>query len=188
MLSRAQVTDEASRREPVVRLADALAEVNRDRRFEGLRHLGEAMAEHDLRAALALGERIPDNNDKVEFLRAVFAKWAEREPAQALAQSMSYPAGLLRSETLEGALGTLGRARTSRGGGLARFQCLGTAEGRVVGDGSDGMGGERFRSGRRMVRGDRFHFAKRSERPRHGMGGPRPEQRRAMGGVAARSR
>ncbi len=91
-------------REMVTRLSDALAETNREARNESLHHLAESLAEHDVATALAMGARIPDENDKVEFLRTVFAKWAMREPAQALAQALGYPAGLVRSETVTGAI------------------------------------------------------------------------------------
>ena len=90
--------------EPLTRLSDALADTDRDRRHEALRHLAESLAERDLKAALDMDAWIPDGQDKVEFLRAVFAKWAAHEPAQALAQALMYPPGMLRAETLNGAL------------------------------------------------------------------------------------
>ncbi len=91
-------------REPSARLADALADSDRDHRRESLRQLAESLAERDMRAAIEMGAQIPKENDKAEFLRAVFGKWAAREPAQALALALAYPPGMLRAETLNGAL------------------------------------------------------------------------------------
>ena len=97
---------QAGEHENFTLLASAIADSNRDRRYEALRHLAETVAAHDVKAALDMSGRITDGNDKIEFLRAVFAKWAEREPARALAQALLFPAGTLRAETLNGALNT----------------------------------------------------------------------------------
>lgn len=89
----------------VSELSAALSEADRDRRCESLRHLAGVLASQDVRAALEIGGRIPDCNDQREFLRSVFAQWAAAQPVEALSRALAYPAGLLRSETLNAALG-----------------------------------------------------------------------------------
>ena len=86
-------------------LSDAISNPDRDARAEGLRHLAERLAGEDIKKALALGAKIPDANDKIEYMRALFAAWAKRDPAAALdfAKAQFKP-GLLQSETMIAAI------------------------------------------------------------------------------------
>lgn len=86
-------------------LNDALTTANRDARAEALRHLAERLVEEDPMKALEVGNRIPDANDKLEFMRALFAAWAGKDPKTALDYlTAHFKPGLLQSESLDAAM------------------------------------------------------------------------------------
>ncbi|HEX5175902.1 MAG TPA: hypothetical protein VFV83_02680 [Chthoniobacteraceae bacterium] len=87
-------------------LADALAETDRMRRAEALRTIAFAVTANDVPAALDLAAQVGDGAGKTDFLSAVFVKWAEREPAQALAHALTCSEVRLRIATVSGALQT----------------------------------------------------------------------------------
>lgn len=103
--ARAQEKAEPDRRDPFSVLADALATTDRDARAESLRHLAERLVAEDVKKALEVGNRIPDANDKLEFMRALFAAWAGKEPKAALDYlKANFKPGLMQSETLDAAI------------------------------------------------------------------------------------
>lgn len=96
---------EPDHRDPFSILGDALATADRDSRAEALRHLAERLAAEDVKKALEVGNRIPDANDKLEFMRALFAKWATKDPKTALDYlKTNFKPGMLQSETLDAAI------------------------------------------------------------------------------------
>src|SRR3954447_9499400 len=86
-------------------LSDAIGNPDRDARAEALRHLAERLVLEDVKKALAVGAKIPDANDKLEFMRALFAAWAMRDPLAALDYAKAnFKPGLLQSEVYDAAL------------------------------------------------------------------------------------
>src|SRR5262245_54995020 len=62
-------------RDPLSIVGEAIQISDRDRRLEMLRHAAAALVEKDIKLALETGAKIPDANDKLEFMRALFAAW-----------------------------------------------------------------------------------------------------------------
>jgi hypothetical protein len=86
-------------------LSEAMANSDRDARAEALRHLAERLAIEDVKKALAVGAKIPDANDRLAFMRALFATWALRDPLVALDYAKAnFKPGLLQSEIYDAAL------------------------------------------------------------------------------------
>ncbi len=103
--SSSQSDHAATPRDPFSVLNDALTTANRDARAEALHHLAERLVEEDPMKALEVGNRIPDANDKLEFMRALFAAWAGKDPRKAVDYlKANFKPGLLQSETLDAAL------------------------------------------------------------------------------------
>jgi hypothetical protein len=92
--------------EPFAHLAEALAETDANRRTQALQAIAVAVAANDVPAALDMAAQIAERRGKTDFLSAVFVKWAEREPAQALAHALTYPEAGLRVVTVSGAIRT----------------------------------------------------------------------------------
>jgi len=91
--------------DPINILAEALGHADRDARAESLRHLAQRLVAEDVQKALALANRIPDANDKIEFMRALFGAWATKEPKTALDYLKANIApGLLHSESMTAAI------------------------------------------------------------------------------------
>jgi hypothetical protein len=86
-------------------LAEAITNPDRDARGEALRHLAAKLVAEDVNRALEVGNRIPDANDKMEFMRALFGAWAAREPQAALDYlKAKFKPGLLQSESISAAM------------------------------------------------------------------------------------
>jgi len=91
--------------DPLGALGDAISDPDRDRRAEALRQLATRLAGADIARALEIGGRIPDADDQLTFMRAVFAAWAARDPKAALDHlKTKFKPGLLQSEVLDAAL------------------------------------------------------------------------------------
>ena len=91
--------------EDLTALSSAITNPDRDARAEELRHLAERLAGEDVKKALALGAKIPDANDKLEYMRALFAAWAKRDPQAALDYAKTkFKPGLLQSEAMTAAI------------------------------------------------------------------------------------
>jgi hypothetical protein len=92
-------------REAMSVLSDAISNPDRDARAEALRHLAGRLVLEDVKKALAVGAKIPDANDKLEFMRALFAAWAVRDPLAALDYAKTnFKPGLLQGEVYDAAL------------------------------------------------------------------------------------
>jgi len=79
----------------------ALAITDRQERGTALRQAGADAAKRDLHFALAQADQFKSPQDKLDYLRGVYATWSKEDPRAALAYSMSsLPAGNLRSETV----------------------------------------------------------------------------------------
>ena len=92
---------QSSNRDPGSSLANALANPDRDGRGEGLRRLATELVQTNIKDALALGAKIPDESDRLDYTRAVFAAWAMRDPGAAVAYAKDQMSpGLLQSEAL----------------------------------------------------------------------------------------
>src|SRR6185503_1005306 len=77
----------------------------RDSRAESLRHLATRLVGEDVKRALEVGAKIPDSNDKLEFMRALFAAWAAKDPRAALDYlKANFKPGNLQSEVLDAAI------------------------------------------------------------------------------------
>lgn len=98
-------------RDPISALADALGDADRDSRAEALRRLATKLVGEDVKKALEIGNRIPDANDRIDFMRALFAAWAAKEPKTALDYLMAnFQPGTLQSEALDAAIEKWGAA------------------------------------------------------------------------------
>jgi hypothetical protein len=96
---------ETDAREPLSALGEAISNPDRDARGEALRQLARRLAGEDLARGLEIGGRIPDANDQLEFMRALFAAWAAQDPQGALEYAKTrFSPGLLQSEVLAAAL------------------------------------------------------------------------------------
>ncbi len=88
--------------EPMSALSEAISNPDRDARAEALRRLAARLVAEDVQEALNVGKRIPDVNDRTEYLRALFAAWAEREPKAAAAHLRTeFSPGQLQGECLD---------------------------------------------------------------------------------------
>ena len=86
-------------------LSEAITNPDRDARAEGLRHLAQRLVGTDVKEALAIGAKIPDANDKLEYMRALFAAWAKRDPQAALDYAKAtFKPGILQSEAMTAAI------------------------------------------------------------------------------------
>jgi hypothetical protein len=96
---------EAGVGDPLNALGDAISNSDRDARGEALRRLARRLAAENLTQGLEIGGRIPDANDQLDFMRALFGAWAARDPQAALEYAKTrFSAGLLQSEVLAAAL------------------------------------------------------------------------------------
>jgi hypothetical protein len=101
------------RTEVLSQLAEGLAETNRARRGDTLQKVASTIAADDVRTALDIATHIVEGDDRIDFLRIVFVKWAEREPADALAHALAYSDAKLRTATLSSAMKTWAAAEPS---------------------------------------------------------------------------
>jgi hypothetical protein len=97
----------ADARDPFSVLADAIANRNRDSRAEALRHLAMRLVGEDVNRALEVAAKVPDANDRIEFMRALFAAWAAKDPRAALEYlKANFKPGAVQSEGLDAAIET----------------------------------------------------------------------------------
>ncbi len=83
-------------------LSEAIQTVDRDKRAEMLRKLAADLVEKDVKLALEAGAKIPDANDKMEFMRALFAAWGAKDPkAAADYAKANFTPGLMLGETID---------------------------------------------------------------------------------------
>jgi hypothetical protein len=86
-------------------LSEAISNSDRDARAEALRQLAARLVAEDVQAALGVGKRIPDVNDKTEFMRALFAAWAAKDPRAAADRARAeFPPGQMQGECLDAVL------------------------------------------------------------------------------------
>ena len=97
--------------DPLSVLSRAISTADRDARAETLRALAVRLVGADVKKALALAAKIPDVDDKLEFLRALFGAWAARDPKAAMEYAKAnFTAGLQQSESLVAAVEKWGAA------------------------------------------------------------------------------
>ncbi len=85
--------------DPLSVLSRAISTADRDQRAETLRALAVRLVGEDVQKALALVAKIPDADDKLEFLRALFGAWAAKDPKAAMEYAKTgLAAGLQQSE------------------------------------------------------------------------------------------
>ena len=92
-------------------LSRAISTADRDKRAETLRALAVRLVGEDVQKALALAAKIPDVDDKLEFLRALFGAWATKDPKAAMDYAKAnFTPGLQQSESLVAAVVKWGAA------------------------------------------------------------------------------
>ena len=97
--------------DPLSVLSRAISTADRDTRAETLRALAVRLVGEDVKKALAVAAKIPDVDDKLEFLRALFGAWAARDPKAAMEYAKAnFTAGLQQSESLVAAVEKWGAA------------------------------------------------------------------------------